>query len=205
MRSVLLTTILLLGFRFYAFSQNANAEDVRYFDIKLAGVSIGEMKATKKQEDTTTYYTLDSKVKFWFFVTINIEHKTQVLYHNDKLVYSKSTSVSNKGNFTSNIVWNKDKYDVDVNSYDYTNKKSIGAPIHHNVVTLYFEEPKTVKEILLDGFGLMTDVTTTKPGLYQVDVIGNKNSFEYKDGRLVLANMYSKFKNYNVVARDYDD
>lgn len=205
MRSVLLTTILLLGFNFCAFSQNSTAEDVRHFDIKLAGVSIGEMKATKKREDTTTYYTLDSKVKFWFFVTINIEHKTQVLYHNGKLVYSKSTSVSNKGNFTSNIVWNKDKYDVDVNSYDYMNKKSIRNPIHHNVVTLYFEEPKAVKKILLDGFGLMTEVTTTKTGVYQVDVIGNKNSFTYKDGKLVLANMYSKFKNYNVVARGYDD
>lgn len=194
-----------MGFNFCAFSQNSTAEDVRHFDIKLAGVSIGEMKATKKREDTTTYYTLDSKVKFWFFVTINIEHKTQVLYHNGKLVYSKSTSVSNKGNFTSNIVWNKDKYDVDVNSYDYMNKKSIRNPIHHNVVTLYFEEPKAVKKILLDGFGLMTEVTTTKTGVYQVDVIGNKNSFTYKDGKLVLANMYSKFKNYNVVARGYDD
>lgn len=194
-----------MGFNFCAFSQNSTAEDVRHFDIKLAGVSIGEMKATKKREDTTTYYTLDSKVKFWFFVTINIEHKTQVLYHNGKLVYSKSTSVSNKGNFTSNIVWNKDKYDVDVNSYDYMNKKSIGNPIHHNVVTLYFEEPKTVKKNLLDGFGLMTEVTTTKTGVYQVDVIGNENSFTYKDGKLVLANMYSKFKNYNVVARGYDD
>jgi hypothetical protein len=205
MKSTLLTTILLLGFNFYCFSQNATTEDIRYFDIKLAGVSIGEMKATKKQEDTVTYYTLDSKVKFWFFVTVNIEHKTQVLYHNNKLIYSKSTSLSNKGNFTSDIVWNKDKYDVNVNSYDYTNKKSINKPIEHNVVTLYFEEPKTVKKILLDGFGVMTDVTFTKAGLYQVDVIGNKNSFQYKDGRLVLANMYSKFKNYNVVARGYDD
>lgn len=205
MKSTLLTTILLLGFNFYTFSQGETIQEEKYFDIKLAGLNIGEMKATKKQVDTVTYYTLDSKVKFWFFVTINVEHKTQVLYHNDKLIYSKSTSVSNKGNFTSDIVWNKDKYDVNVNSYDYTNKKSINKPITHNVVKLYFNEPKTVKKILLDGFGLITDVTTSKAGLYQVDVLGNKNSFEYKDGKLIQANMYSKFKNYNVVARGYDD
>lgn len=205
MKTTLLTIILLLGFSFCVFSQDKPIEEIKYFDIKLAGLTIGEMKATKKQDDTITYYTLDSKVKFWFFVTINVEHKTQVLYHNNKLIYSKSTSVSNKGNFTSDIVWNKDKYDVNVNSYDYTNKKSISKAIEHNVVTLYFSEPKSVKKILLDGFGLMTDVTTSKTGLYQVDVLGNKNSFEYKDGKLIQANMYSKFKNYNVVARNYDD
>ncbi len=205
MKATLLTLIMLLGFSFYAFSQVKPIEEIKYFDIKLAGLTIGEMKATKKQEDTVIYYTLDSKVKFWFFVTINVEHKTQVLYHNTKLIYSKSTSVSNKGNFTSDIVWNKDKYDVNVNSYDYTNKKSIAKTIEHNVVALYFNEPKTVNKILLDGFGLMTDVTTRKAGLYLIDVLGNKNSFEYKDGKLVQANMYSKFKNYNVVARGYDD
>lgn len=205
MKVTLLTIIILLGFSFCVFSQDKAIEEIKYFDIKLAGLTIGEMKATKKQEDTVTYYTLDSKVKFWFFVTINIEHKTQVLYHSNKLIYSKSTSVSNKGNFTSDIVWNKDKYDVNVNSYEYTNKKSIDKLIAHNVVTLYFYEPKTVKKILLDGFGVMTDVTTSKAGLYQIDVLGNKNSFEYKDGKLIQANMYSKFKNYNVVARNYDD
>jgi hypothetical protein len=205
MKATFLTIIILLGFSFYVFSQDKPIEETKYFDIKLAGLTIGEMKVTKKLEDTITYYTLDSKVKFWFFVTIQVEHKTQVLYQNNKLIYSKSTSVSNNGNFTSDIVWNKDKYDVNVNSYDYTNKNSIDKAIEHNVVTLYFNEPKTVKKILLDGFGLMTDVTTSKAGLYQIDVLGNKNSFEYKDGKLIQANMYSKFKNYNVVARNYDD
>lgn len=205
MKSLLLTTILLLRFTSIVFSQGTSTEEVRYFDVKLAGVNIGEMKATKKKQDTVTYYTLDSKVKFWFFVTVNIEHKTQVLYHNKKLIYSKSTSSSNKGTFTSAIVWNKNKYEVDVNSYNYTNKKPIEKSIQHNAVMLYFEEPKAIKELLLDGFGVMGPVTPDKEGLYHIGVLGNKNSFQYKGGKLTVANMYSKFKNYNVVARGYDD
>lgn len=205
MKAILSTKILLFGFTLLAFSQKSLVEDVRYFDIKLAGVRIGEMKATKKKLDTTTYYTLDSKVKFWLFVTINVEHKTQALYNKDRLIYSKSTSVTSKGNFTSNIVWNRDKYDVDVKGYEYTNKKSINKHIQHNAVMLYFEEPKTIKETLLDGYGLMTSVIKSKPELYQVAVLGNNNSFKYKGGKLVQANMYSKFKNYVVVARVYDN
>ncbi|GCC50186.1 hypothetical protein SanaruYs_04010 [Chryseotalea sanaruensis] len=206
MRSLfLLTTILLLGFNFYGYSQNDTINDVRNFDIKVAGVIVGEMKATKKHEDTITHYTINSKVKFWFFVTVAIEHTAEVLYYNDKLIYSKSTSVTNNGTYLSTIIWNKDKYDVEVNTYDYVNKRSINKVIKHNVATLYFEEPKAVKELLLDSFGEMATVTTTKVGTYLVEVSGKKNYFEYKDGKLVLANVHSKFKNYNVVARAYDD
>ncbi len=200
-----ITLALFLGFPLFVFSQKTSYEDIRYFDIKLAGVRIGEMKATKTQQDSSIYYTLDSKVSFWFFVSVSVDYTSQALYQNGKLVYSKSTSKSNKGNYGSAIVWNKDHYDVDVTNYDYSNKKSIQKSISHNVATLHFEEPKQVKELLIDGFGLMTPVTRLKEGTYQLEVMGNINTYQYKDGKLITANMYSKLKNYHLVVKEDDN
>jgi hypothetical protein len=183
------------------FQQAAAKEEVKNYDIKLAGIKIGELKATRTVKDTITYYTLDSRVSFWFFVTVQVHHHTDVVYHGNKLMSSISTSTTSKGNFSAEIVWQNDHYEVKVEAYKHKEYDPINEMLHYNVARFYFDEPIGMKKTLADAYGVTATIGQVKKSIYEVDIVGNRNKFFYEKGVLVRASMYSKVKNYEVVLR----
>jgi hypothetical protein len=173
-------------------------EEVRKFMVSLAGIDIGEMQATRTKKDTITQYTLISKVSFWLFVRINVEHKIVSEYHRDVLVSTVSTSKSNKGNFTSTIIKNKDHYIVKAASHKYQLDTIIRRPIKFNVARMYFDKPLGVKEILADTYGVLAPAYYTERDILITDVLGNKNKFYFQNNDLLRAIMYSTVKNYEI-------
>jgi hypothetical protein len=173
-------------------------EEVRKFVVSLAGIDIGEMRATRTQLDTLTRYTLISKVSFWLFVRINVEHKIVSEYHRDVLISTVSTSKSNKGNFTSTIIKNKDHYIVKAASHKYQLDTIIRKPIRFNVARMYFDKPSGIKEILADTYGVLAPAYYTERDILITDVLGNKNKFYFQNNDLLRAIMYSTVKNYEI-------
>jgi hypothetical protein len=173
-------------------------EEVRKFVVSLAGIDIGEMKATRTRTDTVTRYTLISKVSFWLFIRVNVEHKIVSVYHRDVLVSTVSTSKSNKGNFTSTITKNNDHYIVKASSHKYQLDTIIRKPIKFNVARLYFEKPIGVKEILADTYGVLAPAYYAERNVLITDVLGNKNKFYFSNTDLQRAIMYSTVKNYEI-------
>jgi hypothetical protein len=182
-------------------ARNVTGAEIKVFDIKLAGIKIGELTAQREVKDSFVYYSLESKVSFWFFSTIKVHHQNNSVYCRGRLVSSQSTSSTNKGNFSSSIVWNKTYYAVKVSSYKYENEAPIHKHIHFNIARFYFDAPEDVTEVLADGYGVLSSVKKKDASTFEADVLGNKNKYYYDKGLLISATMHSKIKNYEIVLR----
>lgn len=179
--------------------QSGQCQDFIEFDISVAGINIGEMKATQMKSDDKLKIEIQSQVRFWFFTWVEVKFDSESNYHNGFLVHAASNTASNKGDFSSSIYWNKDKYIVNSNAYKFENKTPLPDLIAYSTSKLYFEEPNENDVFLAENFGVISMISKRKD-YYEVEVNGNRNKFYYENGLFVKAVMQSPIKNY-VVSR----
>ncbi|AFL85262.1 hypothetical protein Belba_2719 [Belliella baltica DSM 15883] len=185
----ILITLLLSSF------QSLQAQEKMEFEISVAGFSIGEMQAVKTQKGEESFYEITSEVGFWFFGKVNVDYSINSYYKGNQLIEAKSRTVSNKGNFASDINWKDGKYIVEATSYKYEKDTVINHPIFFSSAALYFEEPKNHKLFMAENFGLPSKITKYSDH-YEVNVNGNRNKFYYINGKFDKAVMESPIKNY---------
>jgi hypothetical protein len=185
----------------YAHAQSGSTSNIKYFDIRLAGVKIGELKATRTIKDSVTAYRLESKVKVWLVVSIEMEHQTETVYHGKNLVSSVSVSRANNGTYTSSIAWKDDHYQTQVDSYKYKNSTPIYERIDCNIARFYFDEPVNIRKTLADSYGTLATIKKVNPGNYEVKSHGNINQYRYENGAFVSASLYSRIR-YEVIERN---
>lgn len=182
---------------FFLQTSMVSGQEMASFDISVAGISIGEMTATKTSMGDEIKYQINSLVSFWFFGKISVDYKSNTVYKDKQLFSANSNTNSKRGDFSSSVQWNKDHYKVDSKTYKFENDRPIKKPFYFSSAMLFFEEPKMIKEFIAENFGLPCPVRKVKD-YYEVDVNGNKNRYYYIDGRLDKAIIYNPVKNYMV-------
>jgi hypothetical protein len=192
MRNIFQISLLLL-----ILPWGLNAQDHQKYDISIAGISIGEMTATKKVNGEDSQIDVKSKVGFWFFGKIELDYHTVSVFKGNHFVKSDVNSKTNKGNFRSVITWVNDHYKVNSRNYKYELDTEVRKKLFFSSASFYFEEPKNVKEFFAEGYGLVSPVTKHKD-YYEVNVNGNKNRFYYINGKLDKAVMEFPIKNFVV-------
>jgi hypothetical protein len=173
----------------------AIGQEVRKFDITVAGISIGEMTAVKTGMGNMTFYHVKSKVIFWFFGWVSVDYLLDSEFTARQLTKAKGISNTTRGEFTTSIIWQNDHYMVHETAYGFENSKPVYKPLYHNSSVFFFEEPHGIEESMADNFGLASSVRKVK-NYYEVDIDGNKNKFYYIEGKLDKAIMHSPIKNY---------
>ncbi|WP_113923156.1 DUF6134 family protein [Cognataquiflexum aquatile] len=173
------------------------AQDFQEYDISIAGISIGEMTATRKISGENSQIDIKSKVGFWFFGKIELDFQTISVFNGNHFIKSDTKTKSNKGDFRSLIIWEKDHYNVKSRNYKYELDTEVKRKVFFSSASFYFEEPKNVKEFFAEGYGLVCPVTKHKDH-YEVNVNGNKNRFYYVNGKLDKAVMEFPIKNFVV-------
>lgn len=192
--------IFLLVFCFWlCLVHSGQSQNIIEFDISVAGIKIGEMKATKHTSLGKELLEIQSQVRFWFFTWVDLKFNAESTYQNGYLTNSTSQTASNKGDFSSSVVWNGEKYLVQADSYKFQNQEAIPNLVAYSTSKLYFEEPKNHQVFLAENFGLLSGISKNKD-YYEVEVNGNRNKFYYENGQFVKAVMQSPIKNY-VVSR----
>lgn len=186
---------VLIFILFFSLSQSTTAQIAHNFDITVAGFTIGEMRAKSWDAGDTTYYELRSEVSFWLFGQIKVDYLTEVVYVGKRLLRSKVESSTNRGDFLSRVWLDRDRYRVDANSYKYELKTTIEEPITYSAVRLFFEEPKEMR-MLAENYGVFGHVEPRTAGVFDSFANGNKNRYEYQDGKLMRAIMQNPIKNY---------
>lgn len=182
---------------FFGLSGIASAnETTRYYDITVAGFTIGEVKATRFIDGDRTEYEVNSLVSLWFFGTLKIEFTINSIYENGQFISSRTVSKSNRGEFISVLNWDGEKYIVDANSYKFSNQDTLLNPIYFSTVLMFFEEPKGSEEFLSENYGLTSPMNRTDNEVIEVQIDGNRNKYFFENGELVKANMQSPIKNY---------
>lgn len=188
---------------FFGLCGIANAtETTRYYDIKVAGFTIGEVKATRVIDGARTEYEVNSLVSLWFFGTLRIEFTINSIYENGQFISSRTVSKSNRGEFLSVLNWDGEKYIVDANSYNFSNQDTLFNPIYFSTVLMFFEEPEGSEEFLSENYGLTSPMNRIDNEVIEVQIDGNNNKYFFENGELVKANMQSPIKNYVLKRRE---
>ncbi len=190
MRALVLTAVFI--FTFVA----VHAQEKNY-DISVAGIHIGDMTVQRYDSGALSYYEIKSKVSLWILFRIEVEYNMISSYRGDQLVSSTSETHTNKGDFKSKTKWNGKYYVVDIDAYKYKKDTTINRPINFNAGKLYFEQPPDDQLIYADNFGVLTKGETNGNSVV-VDILGNRNTYNYSDGIMSDAKMYNPLKDFRV-------
>lgn len=177
-----------------SFSQE-KTETVR-FETQVLGLKIGDLNAKKYQEGDTVHYIATSKVKFWFFGSVDVEVTTHSRYVNGYFVKSNSRSITNRGNFASLIYWDGKKYVVDAESYKFENNQPVTSLVKWCSTRAFFDELQTGELFISEVFGLTAKIETPESTVHSTTINGNENQYFYQVGKLQKVTLEHSIKNF---------
>jgi hypothetical protein len=193
LQAFLITGLLLLTYA-RSFGQTVSKK----YDIEIAGFRIGTMNVAQITSPTSLVYDQVSDVEFWFFGKIKVYYKT-ISRHDPasrQLLHSDIDAMSNHGNYQSDIVWQKDHYDINVRQYKYERKATEPQPIDFTTMRLYFEEPVGRNRVFAEYFGNYATIEATKKGSYRIRVADREDEYFYEKGQLIKIIKKNSIKNF---------
>jgi hypothetical protein len=193
--------LLFVGLFSLNFSPNGFAQsqqEVSNYEIVVLGLKIGKLKASKTAGLDTIQYSVESEVKFWFFGDVELQFLTRSSFKQGMVSRTYSHSKTNRGNFVSKVNWKDNAYQVNANSYKYTDKKAVSGPLSWCSSKLFFQEPTGQEIFISEVYGVTAPIRKTGPGEYTVSVEGNTNRYYYRQGKLVKIVVDNPIKNYQV-------
>jgi hypothetical protein len=161
----------------------ANAQ-TREYDVILSGNKIGELTVTRTIKGAFTTYKLESKseAKVLFstkknYVLMDVTYKDGMLVSS----YCKNEINDEVDNYAS-INWDGSKYNITNEKRKFTHPTAV----NFSVISLYFSEPKGLKQLFTERIGEVYPLTDLGSGRYEYKIPnGDKNVYIYKNGELV--------------------
>jgi hypothetical protein len=169
------------------------------FEIVVLGLKIGSLTAQKTAAADSLLYSVDSRVKFWFFGDVDLKFLTRSHFKGGKILKTYSESKTNRGFFDSKVNWTGTQYQVDSKSYKYANRAPLKGPVLWCSSKLFFQEPSGNEVFLSEVYGVTAPIKKISTGVYEIEVEGNTNQYHYKGGKLEKIVVESPIKNYKVV------
>lgn len=169
------------------------------FEIVVLGLKIGNLTAQKTAAADSLLYSVDSRVKFWFFGDVDLKFLTRSHFKGGKILKTYSESKTNRGNFDSKVNWTGAQYQVDAKSYKYANRVPLKGQVFWCSSKLFFQEPSGNEVLLSEVYGVTAPIKKISTGVYEIEVEGNTNQYHYKGGKLEKIVVESPIKNYKVV------
>ncbi len=169
------------------------------FEIVVLGIKIGSLTAQKTAGADSLLYSVDSRVKFWFFGDVDLKFLTRSHFKGGKILKTYSESKTNRGFFDSKVNWTGAQYQVDSKSYKYANRAPLKGPLLWCSSKLFFQEPSGNEVFLSEVYGVSAPIKKISAGVYEIEVEGNTNQYHYKGGKLEKIVVESPIKNYKVM------
>jgi hypothetical protein len=171
-----LITLLMLSGHLISVAQS------RIYDIRFANKSIGSLTVFEpEQAQGRTIFKIEAVYSIPFskgqFTIIN--H-----YKKDQLVYSSYQQTTNN-NLKESIItqWLSQQYvSTDSLNIKKINDK-ISKPIEHSVCSFYYKEPKGMKAIFSERYGVYCDVSNPADGAYEMKLPdGRVSTYIFRNG-----------------------
>lgn len=192
-----ISLLLFLGMG-VLFGHAQSTKETAAFEIVVLGLKIGSLTAQKTSDADSLVYSVDSRVKFWFFGDVDLKFLTRSHFKGGKILKTYSESKTNRGFFDSKVNWTGAQYQVDSKSYKYANRTSLKGPLSWCSTKLFFHEPSGQELFLSEVYGVSSPIKKISPSVYEIEVEGNTNQYHYKSGKLVKIVVESPIKNYQV-------
>ena len=192
-------SILVLLWMSFSLGYAQVTKETASFDRVVLGLKIGNLTAQKTAGADSVRYSVDSRVKFWFFGDVDLQFLTRSHFKGGKILKTYSESKTNRGNFDSKVNWTGTQYQVDAKSYKYANRAPLKGPVLWCSSKLFFQEPSGNEVFLSEVYGITAPIKKISPGVYEIEVEGNTNQYHYKAGKLEKIVVESLIKDYKVV------
>jgi hypothetical protein len=191
-------SILILLWMSVSLGYAQATKETASFEIVVLGLKIGSLTAQKSAGADSVLYSVDSRVKFWFFGDVDLKFLTRSHFKGGKILKTYSESKTNRGFFDSKVNWTGAQYQVDSKSYKYANRTSLKGPLTWCSSKLFFQEPSGQELFLSEVYGVSAPIKKIGPGVYEIEVEGNTNQYHYKSGKLEKIVVESPIKDYQV-------
>ena len=192
-------SILVLLWMHVSFGYAQATKETASFEIVVLGLKIGSLTAQKTATSDSLLYSVDSRVKFWFFGDVDLKFLTRSHFKGGKILKTYSESKTNRGYFDSKVNWTGAQYQVDSKSYKYANRAPLKGPVLWCSSKLFFQEPSGQEVFLSEVYGVTAPIKKISTGVYEIEVEGNTNQYHYKGGKLEKIVVESPIKDYKVV------
>lgn len=162
--------------------QNVSAQKHQLnYKVIFRGDDIGWMRLEKNVNGSKSNLSLTSEIKTRIIFSIDVFTKELSTFENGKLIYSslfRKNNGSVKVDKQTKLIG--DLYEISEEGEKHRFKFPL---IDSNLLSLYFEEPVTLKKVYWDKKNCFLDVTKTEDGGYLMKFSnGNCNRFYYKNG-----------------------
>lgn len=169
----------------------------KVYAVTVAGIHIGDLSINRFDKGGLTHYEMSTHISFWLLFRIEADYEMEAIYRGDQMISSKSKTHTNKGDFSSSTEWDGHQYNIRIDAYEYKKDTTIVAPIHFNVGRMYYDKPAPGQQIYADNFGLLTPAIRKDDNIV-VKILGNANTYYYRENDMYEAYMYHPVKNYRV-------
>lgn len=179
MRFKLSLLLILLGTT-NAFSQT------REYAVKVLGIRVGTIMATKTPKGESFTYGLSSEVDVNFLVfKLHVDYKVQSTLTNNGLANSKVSVISNRGNYTTETSKTATGFMANCQRPENVIKKEIDDKILASFASAFFHEPIALDQIYAEFYADFIQMTKHGEGKYQGVLNKNVDEFHYENGLLV--------------------
>ncbi|MFT5885632.1 MAG: hypothetical protein ACI9IP_002092 [Arcticibacterium sp.] len=179
MRFKLSLLLILLGTT-NAFSQT------REYAVKVLGIRVGTIMATKTPKGESFTYGLSSEVDVNFLVyKLQVDYKVRSTLANNGLANSKVTVISNRGNYTTETSKTTLGFMANCKRPENEIKKEIDDKILATFASAFFNEPAALNQIYAEFYADFIQMTNLGEGKYQGVLDKNVDEFHYENGLLV--------------------
>lgn len=153
------------------------------YKILQGGSEVGYLFLEKKDSADVTKFNMESSAQKRIIFLISIYEKQICLFKNGVVKFSNVFRKVNGSIKTNKSLLNNGKgYEICCNG---KNEKLNLSDIHHNQLSLYYEEPVNYNQIYSDQFECMLNIKKIKPNNYKIELPdGNINYYTYTNGTL---------------------
>jgi hypothetical protein len=183
LRKFLVNKILLLFFTF--FSLNCFSQ-TREYAVKVVGIRVGTIYATKTNIKDSISYSLASNVDVNFLVyRLKVDYKVKSLMLGGQMINSSAKVKSNRGNFRTLTKSAGKSYSVVSERHDKNVTKNFSEKIHGTFASMFFEEPKNLNRIYAEFYANFIEISKPSAKYYKGVLDENIDEFYYENGVLV--------------------
>lgn len=170
----------IASFPLHFLAEKSYSQELTY-EIVWKDDSIGFLQANRSPVNSFYKYIINSQVTFKFIGSVNMEYYFENLFSNGVLVKGLSKNfVNSKEKSSSLIKWDGKTYSavVDEEKVEIENN-----PIKHTISSIYFQEPKGVKQVFSERFAVYCTLVEIETSKYELTLPnGKKNYYTYENG-----------------------
>ncbi|UBM58026.1 hypothetical protein LAG90_14560 [Marinilongibacter aquaticus] len=180
------TTLSFLFF-FALYPLSAQQVETRIYAVKVVGLRVGKITATKTIWPDSVSYSLFSKVDANFLVyKLKVDYRVKSTLDKEGLLHSEVKVVSNKGNYITRTQKIKDgRYKVESVQHEGTKNREFEAKIKHTFTSIFFNEPEGLEPVLAEYYADFIELSPLEAHAYKGVLDKNIDEYYYEKGRMV--------------------